>query len=96
MGEWNFAVRRRAKLKIVSATGSARGYLHSFYKRCLLYIGDVHGSQGDGEWSVIANKVRAEARMHCNFMKNKKLRMHALKKRILLSLLTLINHWKKL
>jgi len=48
-------------------------YLNSFHKGGLLYIGDVHGSQGDGEWSGIANEIRAEVRLHCNFIKNKKI-----------------------
>ncbi|GAH67909.1 unnamed protein product [marine sediment metagenome] len=38
-----------------------------------MYIGGVHGSQGDGEWSGIANEIRAEVRLHCNFIKNKKI-----------------------
>ena len=48
-------------------------YLNCFHKGGLLYVGDVHGTQGDGEWSGIANEVQAEVILSCNIIKNKKI-----------------------
>ncbi|MCX6088844.1 MAG: acetamidase/formamidase family protein [Candidatus Atribacteria bacterium] len=54
------------------APGS-RIHLNSFNQGGLLYLGDVHGSQGDGEWSGIANEIRSEVKLHCDVIKNKKI-----------------------
>lgn len=48
-------------------------YLNCFHEGGLLYLGDVHGSQGDGEWSGTANEVRAEVTLSCEIIKNKKI-----------------------
>ena len=48
-------------------------YLNCFHEGGLLYLGDVHGSQGDGEWSGIANEIRADVTLSCEIIKNKKI-----------------------
>jgi acetamidase/formamidase len=35
-------------------------YLTSYHEGGLLFVGDVHGCQGDGEWSSVADESRAE------------------------------------
>lgn len=54
-------------------TTGSKIYLNTFNSGGLLYIGDVHGSQGDGEWSGIANEIQAEVKLHCEVIKNKKI-----------------------
>jgi len=46
-------------------------YLNCFHEGGLLYLGDVHATQGDGEWSGIANETRAEVTLSCEIVKNK-------------------------
>ena len=48
-------------------------YLQSFNKGGLLFFGDVHASQGDGEVTGIANEVAAEVTLSCDVVKNKHL-----------------------
>ncbi len=48
-------------------------YLNCFHKGGLLHLGDVHATQGDGEWSGVANEVRAEVTLNCDVIKNKKI-----------------------
>ena len=48
-------------------------YLNCYHKGALLYIGDVHGSQGDTEWCSGANEVKAEVTLSCNVIKEKKI-----------------------
>lgn len=48
-------------------------YLNCFHSGGLLYLGDVHGTQGDGEWSGIANETRAEVTLSCEVIKNKRI-----------------------
>ncbi len=49
-------------------------YLQSFNKGGLLFFGDLHGSQGDGEVSGMANEVAGRVILSCNVIKNKRLR----------------------
>lgn len=48
-------------------------YLQSFNKGGLLFLGDMHASQGDGEVTGIANEVAGEVTVSCNVIKNKNL-----------------------
>ena len=48
-------------------------YLNCYNDGALLYLGDVHGTQGDGEWSGTANETRAEVTLHCTVVKNKRI-----------------------
>lgn len=47
--------------------------LNCYHKGALLYLGDVHGSQGDTEWTGVANEVKAEVILSCEIIKNKKI-----------------------
>ncbi|MBT4485400.1 MAG: hypothetical protein HOC71_17175 [Candidatus Latescibacteria bacterium] len=49
----------------------SRIYLNSYVPGGLLFAGDVHGSQGDGELSGTANEVRAELTLSCTIIKGK-------------------------
>jgi len=48
-------------------------YLQSFNRGGLLFFGDMHASQGDGEVTGIANEVAGEVTLRCNVIKNKTL-----------------------
>ena len=48
-------------------------YLQSFNKGGLLFFGDLHASQGDGEISCMANEVAGEVTLSCDVIKNKRL-----------------------
>ena len=48
-------------------------FLNCFHKGGLLYVGDVHASQGDTEWTGVANEVKAELTLSCKIHKNKKI-----------------------
>jgi acetamidase/formamidase len=48
-------------------------YLNCYNEGALLYLGDVHGTQGDGEWSGTANETRAEVTLSCSAIKNKRI-----------------------
>ena len=48
-------------------------YLNSYNDGGLLYIGDVHGSQGDTEFTGIADETRATVQLSCTVVKNKRL-----------------------
>jgi acetamidase/formamidase len=48
-------------------------YLNAFNKGGLLYIGDVHGGQGDTEFTGIADETRATVQLSCTVVKNKRL-----------------------
>ena len=48
-------------------------YLNCFHDGALLFLGDVHASQGDTEWTCSANEVRAEVSLSCKVIKNKKI-----------------------
>lgn len=51
----------------------AKLYLNCYQDGGLLYVGDVHGSQGDGEWTGVANEVKAELTLSCSIIKGKKI-----------------------
>jgi acetamidase/formamidase len=48
-------------------------YLNSYNDGGLLYVGDVHGSQGDTEFTGIADETRATVQLACSVVKNKRL-----------------------
>lgn len=51
----------------------SRLFLNCYHKGALLYLGDVHASQGDTEWCGSADEVKAEVTLSCKVIKNKKL-----------------------
>ncbi len=51
----------------------SRVYLQSFNDGGLLFLGDVHASQGDGEVCGVANEVAAEITLSCEVIKGKTL-----------------------
>jgi len=55
------------------ATG-AKVYLQSMNKGGLLYVGDLHGSQGDGELCGVADEVAGTVVLSCDVIKRKRLR----------------------
>ena len=48
-------------------------YLNSYHRGGLLYIGDVHGGQGDTEFTGIADETRATVQLSCTVIKRKRL-----------------------
>ena len=48
--------------------------LNSYHEGGLLYVGDMHGGQGDTEFTGIADETRATIRLSCRVIKNKKIR----------------------
>ncbi|MBE0477698.1 acetamidase/formamidase family protein [Candidatus Aerophobetes bacterium] len=56
-------------------------YLPCFHEGALLFLGDVHASQGDGEWSGMANETKAEVVLSCRVIKNKKISYPRLEKK---------------
>ena len=48
-----------------------RCYLNCSHEGGLLYVGDVHGSQGDTEFYGTADETRAELTLSCRVVKNK-------------------------
>lgn len=48
-------------------------YLNCYHEGGLLFLGDVHGSQGDTEWDSAANEVAADVTLSCRVLKNKKI-----------------------
>jgi len=49
-------------------------FLQSWNPGGLLFVGDVHGSQGDGEVTGVANEVAAEVTLSCDVLRKKQLR----------------------
>jgi acetamidase/formamidase len=47
-------------LDVVDYGAGAAVYLTSYHDGGLLFVGDVHGCQGDGEWASVADESRAE------------------------------------
>jgi len=47
-------------LDVVDYGVGATVYLTSYHPGGLLFVGDVHGCQGDGEWASVADESRAE------------------------------------
>ena len=48
-------------------------YLNCYHPGGLLYVGDVHGSQGDTEFYGTADETRAELTLSCKVIKNKRI-----------------------
>jgi amidase len=48
-------------------------YINSYHEGGLLFVGDVHGSQGDGELSGIANEIRSEVILRVEVIPNKQI-----------------------
>ena len=48
-------------------------YLNSYNAGGLLYVGDVHGGQGDTEFTGIADETRATVQLSCTVVKDKRL-----------------------
>ncbi len=48
-------------------------YLNCYHDGGLLYVGDVHGSQGDTEFYGTADETRAELTLSCRVIKNKRI-----------------------
>ena len=49
-----------------------KAYLNCYHEGGLLYVGDVHGSQGDTEFYGTADETRAELTLSCKVIKNKR------------------------
>ena len=47
--------------------------LNSYHDGALLYIGDIHGGQGDTEYTGIADETRATVQLNCTVIKNKRM-----------------------
>ena len=45
--------------------------LNAYHEGALLYVGDIHGSQGDTEFTGIADETRATVQMRCRVIKGK-------------------------
>lgn len=50
-----------------------RCYLNCYHEGGLLYVGDVHGSQGDTEFYGTADETRAELTLSCRAVKGKRI-----------------------
>jgi acetamidase/formamidase len=48
-------------------------YLNVYHDGALLYIGDMHGSQGDTEFFGIANETRGEVQLSVNVIRNQRI-----------------------
>lgn len=48
-------------------------YLNSYHEGGLLYVGDIHGGQGDTEFTGIADETRATVQLSCSVIKNKRI-----------------------
>jgi len=48
-----------------------RIYLPVYDEGALLYLGDMHASQGDAEWTGVAVETRGELRVSCELVKKK-------------------------
>jgi amidase len=47
--------------------------INSYHEGGLVYLGDAHGSQGDTEFTVLADETRATVQMKVSVIKNKKI-----------------------
>ena len=47
--------------------------INSFHEGGLIYLGDAHGSQGDTEFTVLADETRATVQLKVNVIKKKKI-----------------------
>jgi acetamidase/formamidase len=66
-GEWG------GNLDIRDAAVGNRIYLPVFHPGALFYLGDVHASQGDTEFTSIAAETRATVRVRLDLMKDKRI-----------------------
>jgi amidase len=66
-GEWG------GNLDIRDAAPGNRLYLPVFHPGALFYLGDVHASQGDTEFTGTAAETQATVRLHLEVIKNKRL-----------------------
>ncbi|MBW2057535.1 MAG: acetamidase/formamidase family protein [Deltaproteobacteria bacterium] len=48
-------------------------YLNCFHDGGLLFVGDVHGTQGDAEFSGVANETKAEVVLSCEIIRKKQI-----------------------
>jgi acetamidase/formamidase len=48
-------------------------FLNCYHEGALLYIGDVHASQGDTELTWVADEIKSEVTASCRVIKNKKI-----------------------
>ena len=48
-------------------------FLNAYHTGGLLYIGDMHGGQGDTEFTGIADETRATVQLNCTVIKNKRI-----------------------
>ncbi len=48
-------------------------YLNCYHEGGLLFVGDVHGTQGDTELSGVANETKANVVLSCHVVKNKQI-----------------------
>jgi len=46
-------------------------HLNTYHKGALLYVGDVHGGQGDTEFTALADETRATVQLRCDVVKQK-------------------------
>src|SRR5262249_8579836 len=65
-GEWG------GNLDIRDATVGNRIYLPIFHPGALFYLGDVHASQGDTEFTGTAAETKAAVRLHLEVIKGKR------------------------
>lgn len=48
-------------------------YINSYHEGGLVYLGDAHGSQGDTEFTVLADETRATVQLSVDILKNKRI-----------------------
>lgn len=48
-------------------------YLPVYHRGALLYLGDVHATQGDSEFCGVADETRADVTLKCGVIKNRKI-----------------------
>ena len=48
-------------------------YINTYHEGGLLYLGDMHGSQGDTEFTALADETRGTIQLHCSVVKNKRI-----------------------
>lgn len=61
-------------------TTGSKVYMNCYNNGGLLWVGDVHGSQGDGEFTGSANETRADVTLSCEIVKNKTIPFIRIKK----------------
>jgi acetamidase/formamidase len=48
-------------------------YINTYHEGGLLYLGDMHGSQADTEFTALADETRGTIQLHCTVVKNKRI-----------------------